>query len=108
MDQETQTQLNTIQNQLIHIGEENKKLNESLQELKNKINKIDGHVHSGKDYPQISGSDLLGFRYITVSSDASVDPTFGAHLGTIVIQDDGTNVYLFVRITSGWKSVQLT
>ena len=100
-------QIETIQNQLIHIGEENKKLNDSLVEIKNKFNKIDGHTHSGKDYPQIAGTDLLGFKYITVV-DASVDPTIGAHVGTIIIQDDGTNAYLFVRITSGWKSTQLT
>ncbi len=91
---EKETQLETIQNQLIHIGEENKKLNESLKELKNKINKIDGHAHSGKDYPQVAGSDLLGFKYITVSS-ASVDPTFVQVLELLLSRMTGlTLIYL--------------
>lgn len=95
------------QNQIIQIGEELQRLRNELLETRNSINKIQGHNHSGYDFPQVSGRDLLGFRVNTVTT-ASVAPTFGASAGIIVIQKDSSNTYLWANTGGAWKSVQLS
>lgn len=96
-----------LQNQIIHLGEDNKRLREELSELRGYLETIKQHRHSGINFPQVSGSDLLGFRVVTVA-DASVDPTLGASAGILVIQKDSSHTYLHVNIGGSWKAVELT
>lgn len=96
-----------IQNQIIHLGEEIKRLEQMQRDFGSAIKKIQGHSHSGHDFPQVSGRDILGFRVNTVDT-ASVKPTFGVSEGVIVIQKDASDTYLWANTGGAWRGVQLT
>jgi hypothetical protein len=96
-----------MDDQTIQLGQEVEKLRNELQDIKKSITKINGHSHSGYNFPQVSGKDLLGFR-IAIVTTASVAPTFGVAAGVPVFLKDATDTYLWVNNGGSWKSVQLT
>lgn len=70
--------------------------------LKQEINKIPFHKHTGQDSPKINGSDLGGFKIYTSA------PTHNAPEGTILLANESGTYKIYARINKGWRSATLT
>ena len=98
-------EITSLKNKLLELESNN---NEELrQEIARILNQINGHSHTGTDFPQVSAENLLGFRVYDVD-DADTEPTVKANSGRIIFQYDGTDAVLWVNVLGIWKANKLT